>query len=547
MRRTPFRPAARWPALLCAAGYVMVCALVAPALAPRSAAAAGPRIRVASKPFTESYILSEMVAQLVEDSGEAAAERRFGLGGPNLVVEALRSGNVDIDVNYTGSLMHLFLKERSTVTLEELRAELLRQGLVLGGSLGFNNTYAIAVRRQTSQELHLAKVSDLRGHPELRGAFTPDFLNFDDGFYKLQQVYGVALSSIRPMQHSLAYPALKSHEIDLTDAYTTDGTLPQFDLVLLTDDREFFPKYYGVVVARAEIAQRFPRTWAALRRLDGLLSEETMIRLNAAVDNKQASVDETARSFLRERGLFAHLAGAPAARSSGSDSREPAAYPAGSASGASRPPAATGRSVLDAGLLVASYEHLALVVSSLLLACLLGIPLGIIAYHRRTLGQVLVATTGLIQTIPSLALLCFLIPVLGIGALPTIFALFIYGLLPIAQSTVSGLLSLDPRLVETAKILGLSRMQRLRLIELPLAARSILGGIKTAAVINVATATIAALIGAGGYGTYITQGLAMNDLPTILKGAIPTALMAVSFHGLFELIDHFAVPEGLRS
>ena len=203
--------------------------------------------------------------------------------------------------------------------------------------------------------------------------------------------------------------------------------------------------------------------------------------------------------------------------------------------------------ILDAGLWVATYEHLALVVSSLLLACLIGIPLGIIAFQYRTLGQILVATTGLVQTIPSLALLCFLIPVLGIGALPTIFALFIYGLLPIAQSTASGLLSLDKRLIETAKILGLSRMQRLRLIELPLSALSILGGIKTAAVINVATATIAALIGAGGYGAYITQGLAMNDLPTILKGAVPTALMAVGFHGLFELLTELAVPEGLRS
>lgn len=493
--------------------------------APRPAAAAGvSRIRVASKPFTESYILSEMVAELIEDSGEAVPERRFGLGGPNLVVEALRSGNVDIDVNYTGSLMHLFLKDRSEVTMEELRAELLRQGLVLGGSLGFNNTYAIAVRKATSLELHLDKVSDLRGHPELRGAFTPDFLNFDDGFYKLQQVYGVALGSIRPMQHSLAYPALASKEIDLTDAYTTDGLLPQFDLVLLKDDRDFFPKYYGVVVARAELPQRFPRTWAALRRLDGLINEETMIRLNAAVDNKRASVDETAQEFLRQHGLL---------------SRPGAAKAHGVV--------APRRSVLDSGLWVATYEHLALVLSSLVLACLLGIPLGIIAFHYRTLGQVLVATTGLIQTIPSLALLCFLIPVLGIGALPTVFALFIYGLLPIAQSTASGLLSLDRRLIETAKILGLSRMQRLRLVELPLSALTILGGIKTAAVINVATATIAALIGAGGYGTYITQGLAMNDLPTILKGATPTALMAVGFHGLFELLNRLAVPEGLRS
>ncbi len=512
----------RWRLLLgvLAAGLLTLPSGAGAAAGTGEVSGPGGHIRVASKPFTESYILSEMVAQLVEDVGEATAERRFGLGGPNLVVEALRSGEVDVDVNYTGALLHLFLKERSTATLEELRAELLHHGLALGGSLGFNNTYAIAVRRKTGEELHLRRVSDLRGHPELRGAFTADFLNFDDGFYKLQQVYGVALSSVKPMQHALAYRALQSGEIDLTDAYTTDGTLPQFDLTLLEDDRDFFPKYYGVLVARAELVRRYPGSWAALRQLDGQLDEQTMIGLNAGVDNKLRSVEETARTFLRARGLL--------------HKPQPA-----------RPTAA--RSVLDSGLAVATYEHLTLVVISLLLSCLLGVPLGIIAFHYPKLGQVLVAATGLLQTIPSLALLCFLIPLLGIGALPTIFALFIYGLLPIAQSTISGLQSLDPRLLETARILGLTRRQRLRLIELPLASISILGGIKTAAVINVATATIAALIGAGGYGGYITRGLAMNDIPTILKGAIPTALMAVGFHGFFELLGRRLIPEGLRA
>ena len=482
-------------------------------------AGAATKLRVASKPFTESYVLSEMVAQLIEDVGESAVERRFGLGGPSLVVEALQSGNVDLDVNYTGSLMHLFLKQRSSATVEELRAELLRQGLTIGGSLGFNNTYAIAVRAQTAAELHLEKVSDLHGHPELRGAFTPDFLNYDDGFFKLQEVYGVKLDSVKPMQHSLAYRALANREIDLTDAYTTDGTLSQFDLKLLTDDRDFFPKYYGVVAARAEVPQRFPRSWAALRRLDGQLSEETMIRLNAMVDNKRASIEQTARSFLLEHGLLTRAGSSQVAAAQAS---------------------------VYGGLWVATRQHFALVMISLLLSCLVGIPLGILAVRRPALGQLLVATTGLLQTIPSLALLCFLIPVLGIGAVPTVFALFIYGLLPIVQSTTSGLLALDPRLIETAQILGLSPMQRLRLIELPLASISILSGIKTTAVINVATATIAALIGAGGYGGYITAGLAMNDIPTILRGAIPTALMAVGFHALFELINRLVVPKGLR-
>lgn len=498
-----------------------------------------PKIRVASKPFTESYILSEMVAQIIdsvgESTGEARAERKFGLGGPTLVFDALKSGDIDVDINYTGALAHLFVKENKNADIGQLRTALAPVGVTLSESLGFNNTYAIAVRTESARALSLATISDLRGHPELRGAFTPDFLNPDDGFYKLAEVYGLKFASLKPMQHSLAYPALKSREIDMTDAYTTDGTLAMFDLVLLKDDQDFFPKYYGVITIRTELVTRFPRTWAALRRLEGRLSDESMVRLNAKVDNKQSSIEETARSFLIESGLLPKSA----ASSKGAPEQSPAPGRAKS------PPTGSGESLWD-GLLVSTYEHLSLVLISLLLSCLVGIPLGVTAFHYRRVGHVLIAATGLLQTIPSLALLCFLIPVLGIGTLPTIFTLFIYGLLPVVQSTTAGLMSLDPKLIEIGKILGLNRWQRLRLIELPLASISIMSGIKTTAVINVATATIAALIGAGGYGRYITSGLALNDVGLILKGAIPTALMAVGFHGLFELLSRIIVPRGLQ-
>lgn len=475
------------------------------------------KIRVASKPFTESYILSEMVAQIIEQLGEATVVRKFGLGGPPLVVDAMKSGEIDVDVNYTGTLAKLIVKDNPHAGLIELRTALQPLGLTLSEPLGFNNTYAIALRRDTAQTLGLSKISDLVAHPELRGAFTPDFLNHDDGFYKLQEIYGVKLGAVKPMQHALAYPALRSREIDLTDAYTTDGLLPQFELTLLKDDREFFPRYLGVIVMRTEVVARCPRTWTALRRLEGKFSDEKMTKLNALVDDKKHSIEEVARSFLRANELLENKA---AAKSS---------LP------------------IDDGLWRATLEHLGLVVVALLLSCLFGIPIGVIAYRHRGFGPLLIGFTGLLQTIPPLALLCFLIPLLGIGALPTVFALFIYGLLPIVQSTSAGLLSLDQKLIETARILGLSRFQRLRLIELPLASISILSGVKTTGVINVATATIAALIGAGGYGRYITSGLAMNDVAVILKGAIPTALMAVGFHGLFELISRRVVPRALRN
>jgi len=154
---------------------------------------------------------------------------------------------------------------------------------------------------------------------------------------------------------------------------------------------------------------------------------------------------------------------------------------------------------------------------------------------------------GVIQTIPSLALLAFLIPLLQqIGTLPALVALFLYALLPIVRNTYTGLSDIPPHLKESALVLGLPPLARLRLIELPLASRAILGGIKTAAVINVGTATIAAFIGAGGFGERIATGLALNDHGLLLAGAIPAALLALGVQTLFELLDRWLVPAGLR-
>jgi len=496
-------------------GISVFSAIVPSASAADCRARAG--IVVASKPFTESYLLSEIAAQIIETAGEIKPIRKFGLGGPQFVMDGLVHGDVDVDVNYTGSLALAMFPNKRKLTDAELDAALRERGLRASKSLGFNNTYALAVRTEMARSFGLSKVSDLKGHEDWRGAFTPDFLNDEDGFYRLQDVYGFHLKNTRPMQHALAYAALTNREIDVTDAYTTDGSLSQFDLTLLQDDREFFPKYLGVVVMRTEVAECFPKTWNALTKLEGTLSDKQMTELNAQIDIKRRTAAEVAREFLIGRQIITQDA----------------------------PPPATSSSTRES-LWSATLEHLGLVLSSLLFSCLVGIPLGILAVQYKKTGQFLIALTGLLQTIPSLALLCFLIPFLGIGALPTIFALFIYGLLPIAQSTTTGLLSLDARLVETAKILGLSRSQRLRLVELPLASRSILSGIKTTAVINVGTATIAAMIGAGGYGRFITSGLALNDVRMILLGAVPTAIMAVSFHAIFELSSRWVIPAGLR-
>jgi len=181
-----------------------------------------------------------------------------------------------------------------------------------------------------------------------------------------------------------------------------------------------------------------------------------------------------------------------------------------------------------------------------LAATVVGVPLGILAARRATLGHAQLMAVSVLQTIPALALLCFMIPLLGIGTLPALVALFLYALLPIVRGTYTGLATVDARLLEIADVLGLSRWRRLLRIELPLGSVNVMAGIKTAAIWTVGTATLAAFIGGGGYGTLIVRGLALDDAGTILAGAIPAALMALIFHGLFEWLDRVVVPRGLR-
>jgi osmoprotectant transport system permease protein len=198
-------------------------------------------------------------------------------------------------------------------------------------------------------------------------------------------------------------------------------------------------------------------------------------------------------------------------------------------------------------LLARVAEHLFLVGVSLLAAIALAVPLGVIAAHRPRLGQVVLAIVGVVQTLPTLALLVFMIPLFGIGTVPAIVALFLYSLLPIVRNTHAGLCGIPSALRESALALGLPRGAMLRLIELPLASPLILAGIKSAAVINVGTATLGALIGAGGLGQPIFTGIRLDNSSLILQGAIPASLLALAVQGLFEIAERIVVPRGLRS
>jgi osmoprotectant transport system permease protein len=479
-------------------------------------ASAGQTLTVGSKRFTESYILGEIITRAAARAGEASAVHRPGLGNTGIVYAALRNGEIDLYPEYTGTIEREILKSARPLDLAGLNHALQPLGLAAGVPLGFNNTYALAMREDRARALGINSISDLAAHPGIAFGLSQEFIGRDDGWPGLKKAYGLPHATPRGLDHGLAYEAIAATQVDVIDVYTTDAKIGRYGLRVLADDRQFFPVYDAVLLYRADLPQRLPRTWAALSSLSGALDAQRMIALNANAELEGRSFGAVAQGFLDGRPTHAGSGGFLARLFAP-----------------------------DFGRL--AFEHVMLVAISLLGAIAFGIPLGIFAFHIPAARQWILAVVGVIQTVPSLALFAFLIPLFGrIGAIPALAALFLYALLPIVRNTYSGLTDIAPALRESAIALGLPPGYRLRVVELPLAARTILAGVKTSAVINVGTATIAAFIGAGGFGERIAQGLALNDNAVLLAGAIPAAALALLVHGLFELLDRWLLPMGLR-
>jgi osmoprotectant transport system permease protein len=467
------------------------------------AATAGKQLVVASKVFTESVLLAEIAAGSLEEAGYEVEHRRE-LGGTRVLWNALTRGEIHAYPEYTGTLLReIFADER--IDAGTLATRLEQAGIGMTRPLGFNNTYVLGMRAQAARDLGIATISDLRDHNELRFGFSSEFVNRADGWIGLRAAYELPQSNVRAMHHDLAYRGIANGVIDVIDLYSTDAEIAYYDLVALEDDRDYFPRYDAVLVYRLDLSAA---AIAALARLEGRFNAGAMVALNAEV-----KLDRRAESVVANAWLAREF-GVRGTRSTQSRSDR---------------------------LIDRTLEHLALVAISLGAAIAIAIPLGILAALRPRAGRLLLAVAGLLQTIPALALLVFMIPWLGIGAAPAIVALFLYSLLPIMRNTHAGLLSIPADIRESAVALGLPTAARLRLVELPLAARSILAGIKTAAVINVGTATLGALIGAGGYGEPILTGIRLDDIGLILEGAVPAALLALAVQGIFELIERIWV------
>ncbi|MCB0377470.1 MAG: ABC transporter permease subunit [Bdellovibrionales bacterium] len=447
-------------------------------------------IHIGSKKFTENFILAEIAAQFLEEHG-FEVKRRFGFGGTLIAFDALRTGEIDIYPEYTGTIARAIFKERDS-SLPFLKRKLQPLQMDLTKPLGFNNTYALVVTRDRQQKMGLATISDLAKHPELEGALSFEFQNREDGWPQLKQIYGLK-NKLRGVEIPLTYEALKNDKVDFAEVYSTDSLIKKYDFVILEDDKNFFPKYHGAYLVDSSL----PEVKALLDQLGGTLNDQEMMDLNDRATRGGESFAKIAHDFLVNKKLkedqgFSEFGG-----------------------------------FNWQALWRRTREHLQLTLLAVLLATCLALPLSVFILGSKKLASWVLGLAGILQTIPSIALLTFMIPLFGIGFLPALIGLLIYSMLPILRNAYTALMTIDPRLILSARGIGLYPWEIFFKVKLPLSFPMILAGIRTATILNIGTATLAAFIGAGGLGEPIVTGLALNDTTMILQGALPAALLAI--------------------
>ena len=493
---------------------------------------------VASKPFGESYLLAEMFAQLLESRG-FNVERRPGLGATEIAFAALRTGAIDVYPEYTGTgliaILHDTLPDSVAADPRAVFAHVYRRFEDSYHTrwlppLGFENTYAIAVTKTTANRFHLRTLSDLaRESPHLTAGFTADFIGRSDGLVGLSRIYGLKPRTVRPLAPAVKYQALASGAVDVIDGYSTDGLLARYDLVTLIDDRHFFPPYEAAALVSQQLEHDLPAAIAVLTLLSGRLDVQTMRQLNRRIEVDGEDVKVVAADELRAVGLV----GGKTSMTRSANSAQQSSF---------------WRYLWDrrATIFSLTMRHLLLVAIALAAAVIVAVPLGLGLERARRVAEPTIGALGVLQTIPSIALLAFMIPLLGVGVTPALIALWLYALYPIARGTYTGVRDADPDAVAAAEALGTTPRQRLLWVRLPLAAPVIMAGIRTAAVITVGAATLAAFIGAGGLGEPIVAGLALADTRMILSGALPAAALALAVDGLLAIVERLVTPAHRR-
>ena len=463
---------------------------------------------IGSKLFTEQHILGEVLAQSLESAGHSV-DRKFNLGGTKIVFNALAAGDVHAYVEYSGTIQEVILKSPQTLSLEEISAALADQTIQALEPFGFNNSYALGIHEDLAAQTGLTTVSQLSAYPELRFYFSQEFLEREDGYPGLKARYNLPQSA-DGIEHSLALRAIVAGDIDVTDLYTTDAEIRHFNLKVLEDDLEYFPKYLAIPLVRADLP-------ADVRQL-----------LNVAAN----SLDDTAMANLNHKVHIEGISAAAVAQEFLASLNVESTHEIDS---------------LLNKLAKRSVEHLYLAAVALFAATVVALSISFSVYAIPWLSKPIAYIAGLLQTIPSLALLALMVPIFGIGKLPAIIALFLYSLLPIIRTTVTALTNVDPLLVQVAEGTGYTRPQTLRYVQIPLSMPAIFAGVRISAIICIGTATLAAFIGGGGLGDLIFQGLQLDDTNLILIGASSAALMAIVVELTFEAIEKVVIPGHIAS
>ena len=490
-------------------------------------------IVIGSKNFMENRLLAEIFAQLIEARTAIPVKRRLGLAGTQVCFEALKTGAIDLYPEYTGTGLVTILGEdpvgSARETLNRVRAAFLsRWNLWWMSPLGFENSYALAVPRKLAQKHHLRTISDLANvSSTIKAGFGYEFVKRPDGLPGLQRQYGLNFKDVVTMQQTLKYQATQSGDVDVLDVYTTDGRLAVYDFVVLEDDRHFFPAYEAAALVRGDTLTRNPEIGPVLTLLTNALEADLMRKLNLRIQEGGETIESVARDALRALGLL---------QAQDTGSSDAPQQNLGSYLWRNR-----------FALLLRTGEHIGLAGVALGFGILIAVPLGLLLERRRVLAEPAIRFVGVFQTIPSIALLAFMIPFFGVGPLPAIVALWIYSIFPMLRNTYTGLRDAAPSAVEAARALGMTDRQILSWVRLPLAAPVIMAGVRTSAVITVGTATLAAFIGAGGLGVPIVSGLQLADSTIILSGALPAAGLALVVDGGLGLIERWLRPKGVET
>ncbi len=486
---------------------------------------------VGSKSFTESVLLGEMMALLLEEKFNQPVTRRLALGGTKIAFDGLNAGAVDVYPDYTGTgysmILKLSAKKEPSAIFKTVSREFKKQwGIVWSKPIGFNNTYALAVRRDDKRFAEVSRVSELSEKVEAykyAGAY--EFMERKDGHHGFVEAYSLNfnLKNVVSMQAGLMYAAIKDKQVDMIVSYSTDGRIKAYGLKLLEDDLKFFPSYQASFLAKENILDEKPAIKKVFKLMEGLITSEEMVEMNDQVDRFRAEPSLVAKNFLIKKGLLeGNMKDSPKDESFFTFALRKKQY-----------------------LLKILKEHLILSFVALFLAVLVSLPLGVLLTRYERLSKLVFPIVNTIQTIPSLALLGFLIPFMGIGMTPAVLALFLYSLLPLVRNTYVGISDVDENYIEASKGIGLTNMQILFKVEIPLALPVIMAGLRTAAVIVIGTATLAALIGAGGFGDPIFRGVSTVNSNLILLGAVPAALLAVLTDKLFGLSERILISKGI--